>query len=183
MTAQEWTCELAFIFGLQASMRFCSAYQYLDRRGSKRPLPTNLSPLLRNKEMKCLNFCLHLLLHLSHSIICLKYRLSHSKPGKLILSWWGYRLIFLLIFRAVRVHEKSTFIPSSSVFIKLMLHTIYGPLCKYIFFLSEFWTILNFRGLFQAVLSIKPENVYIFIFIWSSQSKTHEKPSKLLKKI
>ena len=68
VTAQEWTCELAFIFGLQASMRFCSAYQYLDRRGSKRPLPTNLSPLLRNKEMKCLNFCLYLLLHTSFSL-------------------------------------------------------------------------------------------------------------------
>ena len=49
------------------------------------------------------------------------YRVSHSKEGKVILLWWGYRFWFLLIFLVLHVHEIGTFMPNSSVFIVFML--------------------------------------------------------------
>ena len=58
------------------------------------------------------------------------YRVSHSKPGKVILLWWRYRLWFLLIFWILRVHEKGTFMLNSSVFIFLMLRALYRMICK-----------------------------------------------------
>ena len=45
------------------------------------------------------------------------YRVSYSKPIKVILLWWRYWLWFLLIFWIVCVHEKGTFMPNSPVFI------------------------------------------------------------------
>ena len=45
---------------------------------------------------------------------------------------------------------RGTFMPSSSVFIELILHAIYGPLYKHLLFHSVFWIISNFRGFFQA---------------------------------
>ena len=45
------------------------------------------------------------------------YRVSHSKPEKVILLWWGHRFWFLLIFWILHVHEIRPFMPSSSVFI------------------------------------------------------------------
>jgi hypothetical protein len=47
------------------------------------------------------------------------YRVSHSKEGKVILLWWGYRFWFSLIFWVLRVHEIDPFMPNSSVFIFL----------------------------------------------------------------
>jgi hypothetical protein len=45
------------------------------------------------------------------------YRVSHSKPGKVILLWWGYRFWFLPILGIIRVYEKGTItVPSSSVY-------------------------------------------------------------------
>ena len=52
------------------------------------------------------------------------YRVSHSKVGKVILLWWGYRFWFLLIFWFLCVHEIEAFMPSSSVFIFLMLSAL-----------------------------------------------------------
>ena len=54
-----------------------------------------------------------------------KYRVSHSKEGKVILLWWGYRFWFLLIFWVLHVHEIGPFMPNSSVFIFLMLRALY----------------------------------------------------------
>ena len=58
------------------------------------------------------------------------YRVSHSKEGKVILLWWGYRFWFLLIFWVLCVHEKGTFMLNSSVFIFLMLRALYRMICK-----------------------------------------------------
>ena len=55
----------------------------------------------------------------------LKYRVSHSKEGKVILLWWGYRFWFLLIFWILHVHEIGAFMPNSSVFIYFMFRTLY----------------------------------------------------------
>ena len=55
--------------------------------------------------------------------------MSHSKPSKIILLWWRYRLWFLLIFWILRVYEKGTFMLNSSVFIFLMLRALYR-ICK-----------------------------------------------------
>ena len=78
----------------------------------------------------------------------MRYRVSHSKPGKAILLWWRYRLWFLLIFWILRVHEKGTFMPNSSVFIFLMLCAIYGSISQNL--LNKFWIILTFRGLYRV---------------------------------
>ena len=58
------------------------------------------------------------------------YRVSHSKPSKVILLWRRYRLWFLLIFWILRVHEKGTFMLNSSVLIFLMLCALYRMICK-----------------------------------------------------
>ena len=59
----------------------------------------------------------------------LRFRVSHSKPGKVILLWWRYRLWYLLIW-ILRDYEKSTFMLNLSVFIFLMLHALYRMICK-----------------------------------------------------
>jgi hypothetical protein len=43
----------------------------------------------------------------------------------------------------------------------LILHAIYGPVCKNLLFFSEFLNIFSFRGSFQAKKSKKPANVYL----------------------
>ena len=43
----------------------------------------------------------------------------------------GYTFRFLLIFLVLRVHETGTFMPNSSVFIEMMMCTIYGLKCKH----------------------------------------------------
>ena len=103
----------------------------------------------------------HLVNH-EQIIICTTYRVSPSKPDKVILLWWGYRLWFLLIFRILRVHEKGTFMPNSSVFVFMMLRAIYGSISQNILFLNKFWIILTFRGLFQVIKNNKPSKIYIF---------------------
>ena len=65
---------------------------------------------------------------------------------EVILLWWGYRFWFMLIFCIVYVPDLGIFIPSSSVFIELMLHAIYGQLYKHVMFVSEFYLISNFRA-------------------------------------
>ena len=77
----------------------------------------------------------------------LTYRVSHSKPSKVILLWWRYRLWFLLIFWILRVHEKGTFMPNSSVFIFLMLRAIYGSISQNLLSLINFelfWLLGDF---------------------------------------
>ena len=86
------------------------------------------------------------------------YRVSHSKVNKVILLCWVYRFWFLLIFWILNVHEIGTFMPSSSVFIELMLIATYGSICKHFLFFTEFCIILNFRGHFKAITSEKPTN-------------------------
>ena len=49
----------------------------------------------------------------------LKYRVSHSKPGKVILLWREYRFWFLLIFWVLRVYEKRILMPDLSVFYRI----------------------------------------------------------------
>ena len=85
--------------------------------------------------------------------ISLGYRVSHSKPSKVILLWWRYRLWFLLIFWILRVHEKGTFMPNSSVFIFLMLCALYGSIRENLLFLNEFWVFLSFSSLFRVIES------------------------------
>ena len=58
------------------------------------------------------------------------YRVSHSKEGKVILLWWGFRFWFLLTFLVLYVHEKGTFLLNSSVFIFLMFRALYRMICK-----------------------------------------------------
>ena len=60
----------------------------------------------------------------------LYYRVSHSKEGKVILLWWGFRFWFLLTFLVLHVHEKGTFLLNSSVFIFLMFRALYRMICK-----------------------------------------------------
>jgi hypothetical protein len=60
----------------------------------------------------------------------LRYRVSHSKEGKVILLWWRYRFWFFLIFWVLRVHEIDPFMPNSSVFIFFMLRALYRMICK-----------------------------------------------------
>ena len=86
----------------------------------------------------------------------LDYRVSHSKPGKVILLWWRYILWFLLIFWILRVHEKGTFMQNSPVFNFLMLSAIYGSISQNILFLNKFWIILTFRVLFQKTKNNNP---------------------------
>ena len=62
--------------------------------------------------------------------ILASYNVSHSKEGKVILLWWGYRFWFLLIFWVLRVHEIGPFMPNSSVFIFLLLRALYRMICK-----------------------------------------------------
>ena len=57
-------------------------------------------------------------------------REPHSKEGKVILLWWGYRFLFLLIFWVLHVHKIGPFMPNSSVFIFLMLRALYRMICK-----------------------------------------------------
>ena len=64
-------------------------------------------------------------------IVIMYYRVSHLKLTKVIWLCWGYRFLFLLIFRVLRVHEKGTFMLNSPVFIFLMLGTFYRMMiCK-----------------------------------------------------
>ena len=93
------------------------------------------------------------------------------KPSKVILPWWGYIFWFLPIFGVLLVHEKSTFIPSWSVFIEMTLHAIYGLLCKHLLFSSKFWIISNFRGRIQQIQSNWPSNGYTFILIKAPKLK------------
>ena len=58
------------------------------------------------------------------------YRVSHLKLYKVIWLCWGYRFWFLLIFLVLCVHEIGPFMPNSSVFIFLMLRTLYRLICK-----------------------------------------------------
>ena len=52
------------------------------------------------------------------------YRVSHGKVKKVIWIWWGYSFWFLLIFWALCVHEKGTFMMNSSVYIFFMLRAL-----------------------------------------------------------
>ena len=81
------------------------------------------------------------------------YRVSHSKPSKVILLWWGYRFCLLLKFLILLVHEKGTFMPTSSVFTKLMLCAIYGSIWKILLSLSKF-DLIPIPG---AILKQKPK--------------------------
>ena len=91
------------------------------------------------------------------------YRVSHSKPCKVISLRWRYRLWFLLIFWILHVHEKGTFMANSTIFIFLMLRAIYGSISRQLLFLNKFWTILTFKCLFQVIKSNKPLKIYIFL--------------------
>ena len=92
------------------------------------------------------------------------YRVSHSK--EVIMLWWGYRFWFLLIFWILHVHEISTFMSYSSVFIFWMLRALYRMICKYVksFLCENSLNVTNvklfskkkfqqFRGLFDGFLS------------------------------
>ena len=91
------------------------------------------------------------------------YRVSHSKPGKVIFLWWRYRLWFWLISWILHVLEKGTFMPNSPVFIFLMLCAIYGSISQNLLFLNKSWNISTLRGLFQVIRNNKPSKIYIFL--------------------
>jgi hypothetical protein len=55
--------------------------------------------------------------------------------NKVIWLCWGYRFWFLLIFWVLCVCEIGPFMPSLSVFIQFMFHSICGPIWKYFLFL------------------------------------------------
>ena len=55
----------------------------------------------------------------------LRYSVSHGKVNKVILLCWGYIFRFLLIFWTLHIHEKRAFTHHSSVFIEMMMHTIF----------------------------------------------------------
>ena len=74
------------------------------------------------------------------------YRVSHGKLNKVIWLCWGYRFLLLLKFWVLCVYE---ILPSLSVFIQFIFHSICGPIYKYLLFFSEFLIILNFRGNFK----------------------------------
>ena len=72
------------------------------------------------------------------------YRVSHGKVNKVIWLCWGYTFWFLLIFWVLWVHEKGTFMPNSSVFIFLVLSTVYGSISQYFYSsinLELFWLL------------------------------------------
>ena len=95
-------------------------------------------PVWLNQIKELWNFCLYFdrlklefdCLRQKISFILHKYRVSHSKEGKVILLWWGFRFWFLLTFLVLHVHEKGTFLLNSSVFIFLMLRALYRMICK-----------------------------------------------------
>ena len=58
------------------------------------------------------------------------YRVSHGKLNKVIWLSWGYSFWFLLIFWVLCVYEKGTFMLNSSVFIFLLLRTLYRMIRK-----------------------------------------------------
>ena len=69
----------------------------------------------------------------------------YDNTGYLMANWtkviwlcWGYRLRFVLTFWVLCIYEKGTFMPRSSVFIKLMLRAIYGSISKHLLFLMNF---------------------------------------------
>ena len=53
------------------------------------------------------------------------YRVSHGKVNKVILLCWGCKFWILLIFWILHIHEIGPFMPSSLVFIQLMLCALY----------------------------------------------------------
>ena len=59
------------------------------------------------------------------------YRVSQGKVNKVIWLSWGYRFWFLLIFWVLCVYEIGPFMPSSSVFIQLMLCALYKMISKH----------------------------------------------------
>ena len=59
------------------------------------------------------------------------YRVSHGKVNKVIWLCWGYIFWFLLILWILCVHEIGPFMPSSSVFIQLMLCALYRMISKH----------------------------------------------------
>ena len=77
------------------------------------------------------------------------YRVSHGKVNKVIWLCWGYSFLFLQIFWVLWVHEKGTFMPSSSVFIFLVLRALYGSISQYFLFLNKFGIILTLGAFFK----------------------------------
>jgi hypothetical protein len=59
------------------------------------------------------------------------YKVSHGKVNKVMCLCWGYTFWFLQIFWIIRVYEIGPFMPSSSVFIRLMLCALYRMISKH----------------------------------------------------
>jgi hypothetical protein len=99
------------------------------------------------------------------------YRVSHSKEGKVILLWWGFRFWFLLTFLVLHVHEKGTFLLNSSVFIFLMLRALYRMICKNAksFFGKNSLNVSNVK-----LFSTKKKSTYLtFLCLFGEKDSLH----------
>ena len=88
-----------------------------------------------------------------------------AKIDIVILLWWAYKYWFLLVFWILRVHERGAFMPNSSVFIFLILRSLYRMIYKNpkLFFGKNSLNVLNVK-----LLSISIFNVFSFFmhFCW-----------------
>ena len=88
------------------------------------------------------------------TFVLLKYRVSHSK---VILLWWGYRFWFLLLLWILHDHEIGAFMSNSSIFIFLMLRTLYRMIPKnpkiFSMFLDVFWCFIVFNLWFKVKIN------------------------------
>ena len=124
------------------------------------------------------------------------YRVSHSKEGKVILLWWGYRFLFLLIFWILRVYEIEAFtMPKSSVLIffsmlraltraKLLCTLSYEITCRAVQCNKclYWWRHLKANAIkFFAVTIIRKSLVRVHAILsahWSRMFKTDKKEKK-----
>ena len=115
---------------------------FLPRPASKElnlPKLKNTSGVTVLNDISYVNCCLNRYL---------TYRTSHGKVDKVIWLYWGYRFWYLLIFGVLCIHGLGPFMPSSSVFIQLMLCALYRMINKHA--KNVFWKQFS-NFLFQGI--------------------------------